>query len=254
MRHEADFDEFSAMLDSVCSLLSRGAYVPSAANTVLFFRSLARYELAAVRRAFDGHVRDPQRGRFAPVPADIVAQLEQLAADDGRPGADEAWAIALVADDEARTVVWTGEMAQAWHIARNVLTLGDEVGARIAFRDAYNRLVEGARRQRQPAKWEASLGFDAAERGAVVSQAVEQGRLPPPRANDAHLQIEAPKATIATLAAGAPPEVKAALLQLRERITTRTDDPGADALAKAETAQRKAQTAELVAQHQETAQ
>lgn len=76
---EADFDEFADMLDAVCSMLSRGTYTPNATAIALFFRSLEEYDLATVRAAFAAHVKDPRRGRYVPVPADIIAKIQMLA-------------------------------------------------------------------------------------------------------------------------------------------------------------------------------
>lgn len=177
---ESDYSEFSQVLDSVCGLLSRGGYTPSALNTALWFRSLAAHDLASVRTAFDAHVKDPQRGRFVPTPADILAQIAGLAGDDGRPGPEEAWALALRASDEAATVVWTEEVAQAWGIAKIVHDGGDEVGARMAFKEAYTRLVGEAREARKAPQWSASLGLDKAQQGEAIKRAEAAGLLPPP--------------------------------------------------------------------------
>lgn len=174
---EADFDQFGSLLDAVCSLLSRGNYVPSATNTALWFRALQSHPIEAVRAAFDAHVKDPQRGRFVPTPADVIAQLDGLAADDSRPGAEEAWAIVQAGADEGATLVWTDEMGQAWGIAKPVLDGGDEVGARMAFREAYNRLVAEARKASRPAAWRATLGHDQQRREAAIRDAVLAGRL-----------------------------------------------------------------------------
>jgi hypothetical protein len=244
---ESDFDDFGLLLDATCSLLSRGQYTPNAANTALWFRSLAAHDLATVRAAFDAHVRDPQRGRFVPVPADILAQIEGQVADDGRPGGDEAWATALRAADEADTVVWTAEMAEAWAISKPVLAAGDEVGARMAFRDAYSRLVEAARRERQSVAWSASLGFDTERRSIALATAVQAGRLalqdlpalPAPRGEQPLLAA----------AAAAPASAREALRQLRNQIVadaTGPRPPGPDGAAKAATADLRAQQAERV--------
>jgi len=174
---EADYPEFSQMLDAVCALLSRGNYTPSATNSALWFRSLADHSLHTVRSAFDAHVKDPQRGRFVPTPADIIAQISGAAADDGRPGAEEAWAVALSASDEARTVVWTQEASLAWGICRPVLEAGDKVGARMAFKEAYARLVDASRCRHEPAEWSVSIGFDAQQRDAAIEQAQVAGLL-----------------------------------------------------------------------------
>lgn len=209
---EADFEAFGDLLDAVCGLLSRGQYTPSGMNTALWFRALAAHDLATVRRAFDAHVKDPQRGRFVPVPADILAQIEGAAADDGRPGPEEAWALAIKARDESATVVWTEEAAQAWELARGVLQLGDEVGARVAFREAYQRAVTAAREVRRPVAWSVSLGFDAEARGVALRAAVQAGRLAAP---EAEALLPGPVRTF-----GPPPEVRAVLQALRDRIVS----------------------------------
>jgi len=171
---ETDFDPFIDMLDAVYSL--HGKTIPAGAKA-LFFRALAGYPLQVVRSAIDAHVKDSQRGQFPPKPADLIAQIEGHAANDSRPGPEEAWAIAVQAFDEAATVVMTGEIAEAMSIARPVFEIGDEVGARMAFKEAYGRLVTQARSNGAPADWFPSLGSDAGQRAEVLERAVSQGLL-----------------------------------------------------------------------------
>jgi hypothetical protein len=174
-----DLKAFTTMLDAACALLSRGAYSPNAASTAVFFRLLKAHPLTAVAAAFDAHCADPQRGRFPPTPADILAQIEGAAENDGRPGAEEAWAMCQPAADQARTVVWSAEMAEAWGIAWPLLhNHGDEVGARMAFKEAYLRLIAEARKQRRRVEWTATLGHDEAMRADALRGAVAAGRLP----------------------------------------------------------------------------
>lgn len=241
---DRDLNDFAALLDGVCSLLSRGAYQPNATNTALFFGALRRYDLATVRAGFNAHVADPKHGRFVPTPADVIGQIEGMAAKDGRPEADEAWAIALRCADEAATVVWTEEAAHAWAIARPVLDMGDEVGARMAFKAAYARCVDEARATRTPTSWTVSLGFDASQRDSAITQAVAVGRL------DQSL-LPAPSGSVAGLlelsqARGCPPEIKARLDALRESLTSRGDYDSEDFLQKQLTAARKEQINEQV--------
>lgn len=249
---EADFDEFSDMLDAVCSLLSRGAYAPNEMNTALFCRALGLFTLAQVRAAFDAHVADPVRGRFVPVPADLIAQIESQAANDGRPGADEAWAIAIRSADETVTIVWTPEIATAWQIARPVFDAEDEVGARMAFRDAYGRLVDTARLQRIPARWDVVLGFDVAGRQAAVEQAIAQARLPAESSDDP-LLLAGPGASLADLAemSHTPPAAREALLRARDLLVAKAEVPSPDAAAKVHTAELKAVADELAQRHAE---
>lgn len=100
---------------------------------------------------------------------DVVSRI-----DDGRPGPDEAWA--MVPKDEATTVVWTDEMREAYGRV-SVLLQDDAIGARMAFREAYTRLVSEARSNNQPAKWIASIGHDARSRDVVMLDAVSKGRI-----------------------------------------------------------------------------
>lgn len=239
---EGDYSDFAALLDATCSMLSRGAYVPNAQNTALFFRALAVHSIEAVRAGFDAHLRDPARGRFVPVPADILAQLEAIAAADGRPGPEEAWALAVRSNDEAETVVWTAEAAEAWAIARPVMALGDEVGARMAFKESYLRLVAEARAARRVAAWEPSLGHDPARRAIALDAAVACGRL---KAPDAALLLPAPQVTPESLS----PDVRAVLLELRERITSKPEPESIDAAEKRRTAEAKAEMARRVAEY-----
>jgi len=176
MRKE-DFAEFSSMLDDCYSLLAPNN-MQSPTAKAMFFRSISQYSIDAVRAGFDAHVKDPQRGRFAPKPADIVAQIEGLVADDGRPGAEEAWAMCCNAADESETVVWSGEMSQAYALAMPLMQEGDNVGARMAFKEAYSRLVDSARRERKPVAWSVSLGHDQSKRHAVLLNAETRGLLP----------------------------------------------------------------------------
>ena len=232
---DSDFKEFSSLLDAVCGLLSRGAYAPNATNSALFFRALRAHPFTAVRAAFDAHVSDPQRGRFVPVPADLLAQLQAVAASDGRLGAEEAWAVALSGRHEADTVVWTDELAQAWAIAK-VVHESDEVGGRMAFRDAYDRLVAEARAAGRPVEWRVFEGFDAGRRADAVKAAIAIGRIPAGAQERLALAPPHPRAAVALLEGPAaasvdqPPAVRAALRDLRDVLAGRgrlqRTDPG----------------------------
>ena len=108
----------------------------------------------------------------------LAAIIERINEHDGRPASDESWATAVRAEDENETVVWTDETRRAMSVARPLLELGDKVGARMAFRDAYQRFVNDARADRVPVSWSASLGWDAERRREVLTDAVAYGLLP----------------------------------------------------------------------------
>ena len=235
--NQCDYDEFSAIHDTVAGLFGKA---PDGAQKALFFRLLAQHSLAEVRAGFEAHLRDPQRGRFAPLPADILAQIQGAAAADGRPEVDEAWAIAIRAADEADTVVWTREMCQAWGACRLVFEGGDQIGARMAFKSAYTRLVAAARAARDPVHWEASLGSDPGRRDDALRIGVDAGRLPvamlPAPATKAVGLLEMERAH------GCPDHVRARLQELRQAIAERAlqfTDEGRDAAARRRTERLK---------------
>lgn len=143
----------------------------SAAALKVMDADLSAYPDADVLRALE-RCRKELKGRLT-----VAAVLERVAELDGRPGAEEAWATALSADDDAVTVVWTDEITQALAVARPLLDARDKVAARMAFCQAYERLVREAREARVPCRWWASLGHDARQRAATLSAAVVAGRI-----------------------------------------------------------------------------
>jgi hypothetical protein len=100
--------------------------------------------------------------------ADVLTRI-----DDGRPGPEEAWA--MIPKDEAASIVWTREMAEAYGVALPIMDA--PVQARMAFLEAYRERVRKARDERVPVQWEPSLGHDPEGREHVLRQAVEKGRL-----------------------------------------------------------------------------
>ncbi|AZC52298.1 hypothetical protein C4K35_4729 [Pseudomonas chlororaphis subsp. piscium] len=111
----------------------------------------------------------------------LAAILQRVQAADGRPGKDEAWAIAMTTNDEFETVVLTDEIQLALAAAKPVLDAGDKVGARMAFISAYERFVGQAREDAKPVNWHVSVGFDANRRIQAVTKAVEMQRIPQER-------------------------------------------------------------------------
>jgi hypothetical protein len=171
----ADLKTFSDALGDMMDVLSGGKHALSPRHVALWFHVLESWPLAVVTKAMMAHMRNPETGRTLPIPSDIVAQIQGAAAMDGRPGSDEAWAIAQGTEDESATVVWTDEMAHAWGIARTLVLAGDRVGARMAFREAYDRQVQQARAKRIAVRWSASLGHDARRRAEAIEAAAAKG-------------------------------------------------------------------------------
>jgi hypothetical protein len=165
--------QFMSMLTD--ALAAYGKPLPDGAILNAWWSNLEPFPLQVVDRAFADY--RAENGEFAPVPAGIAKRCRLM---DGRPSDDEAWAIALTSRNEEDTVVWTAETAEAFSICSSVLNMGDEVGARMAFKDAYNRLVADARSAGRPASWNASLGWDGKKREAAIERAHKAGLLPAP--------------------------------------------------------------------------
>lgn len=113
--------------------------------------------------------------------------LDILSPSDGWLSANEAWAVALPAIDEAATVMWTPEIAKAFEVARPILEGGDKIGARMAFIPAYDRLIDQAKRENRTPSYEVSAGWDVNMRDVAVRQAVTAGLLPAPKQDAAML-------------------------------------------------------------------
>lgn len=111
----------------------------------------------------------------------LSAIIQRAAAADGRPGKDEAWAIAMTTNDEYETVVLTDEIQLALAAAKPVLDAGDKVGARMAFISAYERLVGHARLDGKQVNWHVSVGFDSNRRVEAITKAVQMQRIPQER-------------------------------------------------------------------------
>ena len=138
---------------------------------------LADVPFPAVEAAFNRHLADPKHGSFLPKPADIFRQLTAMQTDD-RPGADEAWGMLLrVIRDERETGVLSDEMRIGWTACQPILDLGDEVGARLAFRETYSREVENARKKAVTPRWTPTLGSNPNLRQSRLREAVEAGRI-----------------------------------------------------------------------------
>lgn len=161
----------------------------SEAAARVFVSDISVYPEPAVMKAL---ARCRKEVRGALTVADVVMRI-----DDGRPGAEEAWA--LIPMDEHGSVVWTDEMAKAFGVASPLLNAGEVVPARMAFKEAYNKLVSEARDAGVPVAWSASLGHDPNAREAAVLLAVDKGRLTLAQARDAVPSLPAPSSRVLSL-------------------------------------------------------
>lgn len=123
-----------------------------------------------VDQAIRAHQLDPERGRFFPLVADIRAKIP----GEKRLSADEAWALCLKSLDEWATVVVSDVIMAARAIALPILDDGDKIGARMAFREAYDRILADRGGQQG---WYISLGYDKTSREEVALEAVQAGMI-----------------------------------------------------------------------------
>lgn len=107
----------------------------------------------------------------------LAAILERI--DTGFISADEAFGLLVeAAQNEALTVVVPEIALQAMGMgAQGLLDMGDKTGARMAFKEAYNRLSGCLKAAGKNAEWSVSAGTDKLQMAAAVKDAVSRGRL-----------------------------------------------------------------------------
>ena len=143
----------------------------------IYVRALGDVPIDQLRRAIRAAIQDL---KWFPK----VAELRELAGalpgipNDGRPGPEEAWARMpkgrRIEDD---SVVWCEEERVAYGVCRSLLLGGDQIGARMAFKERYERELAEARSQRKPARWTASVGYDLEHRLVTLATAVQEKRV-----------------------------------------------------------------------------
>lgn len=183
----------STLLEAIAVTAELCGRVFTAPAAKVFVADLAGYPehqvLGALRRC-----RREVRGMLTV--QDVVSRLE-----DGRLGAEEAWA--MLPKTEADSVVWTAEMAEALRICQPLLNDGEHVAARMAFKQAYERLVAQARDAGTAADWQVSLGHDPRGRDKALREAVERGRISLEHAQAIAPQLPAPAPEVVALLSNA---------------------------------------------------
>lgn len=169
-------DDIAELAGAICATAETLGQTISATAAKLMAEDLSVYPPADIRKALQACRRE-LTGKLT-----LAAVLQRIDAEDGRPGKDEAWAIAMTTNDEFETVVLTDEIQLALAAAKPVLDAGDKVGARMAFISAYERLVGQAREDKKHVNWNVSVGFDANRRTQAITKAVQMQRIPQERA------------------------------------------------------------------------
>lgn len=133
-------------------------------------KDLQSYDVELVMQALSNVRKNANRFNLAA----IIAEIEALK-PDGRLGAEEAWA--SYPHNEADSAVITDEMAEAMRVAHPLMLDGDNIGARMAFKEAYLRIVKNNKANEVKPRWFPSLGHCKEGREQVLKEAVEKGRL-----------------------------------------------------------------------------
>jgi hypothetical protein len=169
---EMNDQQVAGLASAICATAEAMGQEMNPGTAAMMAEDLCAYPVPAVKAALKA-CRFEVKGKLAM--ADI---LQRVQASDGRPGKDEAWAIAMTTNDEFETVVLTDEIQLALAAAKPVLDAGDKIGARMAFISAYERFVAQARQDTKPVNWHVSVGFDAGRCIQAVTKAVELKRIP----------------------------------------------------------------------------
>lgn len=169
---EMNDQQVAGLASAICATAEAMGQEMNPGTAAMMAEDLCAYPVPAVKAALKA-CRFEVKGKLAM--ADI---LQRVQASDGRPGKDEAWAIAMTTNDEFETVVLTDEIQLALAAAKPVLDAGDKIGARMAFISAYERFVGQARQDTKQVNWHVSVGFDAGRRIQAVTKAVELKRIP----------------------------------------------------------------------------
>lgn len=186
----------SQLIDALCMTAEAMGSVITPMAAAMMADDLQCYDLGLLARALKA-CRQEVKGRLTV--ADIIQRCQ---AEDGRPGKDEAWSIALDASDEYGTAVMTTEIQQAMASSNILIDQGDMIGARMAFISTYERLVREARQDARPVEWSVSLGIAKDRREPAIQRAVQLGRISQEQA-EIHcksLALAAPSATTMAIA------------------------------------------------------
>jgi len=170
MNLQSDYQNFAQHWLSCCEV-SANPNRPSDSTLSIVFHDLMQYPIDWVIFALTYHRRS---NKYSPVVADII-QIIKDHSGQTHVSADEAWAIASESFDENKTVVWTAQIAQARAAAWNAYCEGGMIPARMAFKDAYTRILKTTH---TAPVWTACFGSDKADRVQVVEQAVLKNLLP----------------------------------------------------------------------------
>ena len=157
----SDKGEFTAIFKSAMEVYDKALSL-DALN--IWWATMADLSIEDFRKSMTRHITTSQ---YFPKPADILSSFRK----NDKPGAEEAWAMIPKGEDES--VIWTQDMAVAFGAASPLMADGDMIGARMAFKEVYERELA----KNIPTKWIPSFGRDRSGREAALEQAISLKRL-----------------------------------------------------------------------------
>jgi hypothetical protein len=168
----ADCKEFYQLWLLSCEN-SAGSKSPCDSAIEMAYNDLIEYDMGLVAAALTYHRKTNE---FPPTVANIV----RIITDTSRIkslhlSADEAWAECPV--DERHSAVWTAQIGQAYYISEEVQ--GDLQAKRMAFKAAYDRIVNEAVRRGIRPQWVLSAGTDEVLKQEALQRAIDFGRITP---------------------------------------------------------------------------
>jgi len=137
----------------------------------MWWAALASYPDGVLMNAVTNHIKTSS---FEPHLNDILKGCDAQT-DGGWLGVEEAWA--LMPKSEHESAMLTDEIAQAIAVATPLIEEGDRVAARMAFKDAYLRLVERAKLEGRKPRYFPSYGTDRHGVISMLAKAVQVGQI-----------------------------------------------------------------------------
>ena len=152
-----------------------------------FLDALGSYPESAVIASLN-RCRKELTGRLT-----LAAVIQRI--PGGRPGAEEAWAIASKGGtSESVTKIWTTEIFTAFLAIEEIYNSEGPIPARMAFKEIYAREVAEAEAAGRPVEWKITLGHNVSKQLPAIESAIQSGYITA-QAAPSHLRhlLDAPK-------------------------------------------------------------
>lgn len=170
-------DSVKWITDQVAALGLALGDEPSGERLVVYAEDLCDIPQDRLATAFQKTRREYEYPKLPPVA--FIRRMAGAASNaDGRPGPEEAWArMPKGARMEDDSIVWCEEERAAYNACRSLLLDGDLIGARMAFKERYEKELAAARSQGKSTHWIVSAGYDVEHRLITLAVAVQEKQI-----------------------------------------------------------------------------